>query len=164
MSRQWTRRRTLQVGATFGLLGAAGCQESTQQDPPASNEPLPVSTARQFNSPQCSCCSRYAAYLGERVTGRVDATVPDDMAAVKHEYGIPRELQSCHTVVLEEYVVEGHVPTAAIATLLEDAPEIDGIALPGMPAGSPGMGGTKDGPFRIYAIGGEAGGSVYIEV
>jgi hypothetical protein len=66
-------------------------------------------------------------------------------------------LQSCHTVVIGDYYIEGHVPIEAILRLLEEKPAVDGIALPGMPQGSPGMDGEKEGPFTIYAI---AGGQV----
>ena len=64
---------------------------------------------------------------------------------------------------LDEYVVEGHIPVEVIATVLNEQPEIGGIALPGMPAGSPGMGGTKRGAFTIYAVGGDRTGDVYTE-
>jgi hypothetical protein len=72
-------------------------------------------------------------------------------------------MQSCHTSVLGTYFVEGHVPMAALTRLMQDRPAIDGISLPGMPAGSPGMGGLKGAPFIIYAL---QGGytSVFMEV
>lgn len=63
-------------------------------------------------------------------------------------------MQSCHTTVIGGYYIEGHVPVEAIKRLLEEKPQIDGIALPGMPAGSPGMSGSKEGPFVIYSISG----------
>lgn len=61
-------------------------------------------------------------------------------------------MQSCHTTLVSEYFVEGHVPVEAIWKLLEEQPPIDGIALPGMPSGSPGMGGDKEKPLVIYSI------------
>lgn len=76
----------------------------------------------------------------------------DDMAAVKRERGLPQASWSCHTAVIDGYVVEGHVPIEAIEALLADRPAIDGIALPGMPAGSPGMSGQREGPLEVLAI------------
>ena len=93
--------------------------------------------------------------------GTLTETTLDDIAAVKRRHGVPDELRSCHTLVIEDYVVEGHVPAAVIATLLEDEPAIDGIALPGMPAGSPGMGGSKQGPFTIREFNEGQAGVVY---
>ena len=63
----------------------------------------------------------------------------DDVQAVKAEHGVPAALQSCHTAVVDGYVVEGHVPAADVARLLSEAPEATGLAVPGMPVGSPGM-------------------------
>ncbi len=71
---------------------------------------------------------------------------------VKDDFDIPEEMRSCHTSVIGEYYVEGHVPVEAIWKLLREQPEIDGIALPGMPDGSPGMPGKKEQPFIIYSI------------
>jgi hypothetical protein len=65
---------------------------------------------------------------------------------------VPPELQSCHTAIIEGYVVEGHVPIDVVERLLAERPAIRGISLPGMPAGSPGMGGQKVDPFTIYQI------------
>lgn len=161
---QWSRRRALRIGGAIGMLGIAGCLGDSSTGEGDLAEPLSVATARQFNSPGCNCCGAYASYLRGNVTGDLTETVPDDIRAVKREHGVPRELQSCHTLVLEGYVVEGHVPAEAIATLLEEEPAIDGIALPGMPSGSPGMGGERNGPFTIYAIGGGRSGAVYAEV
>ena len=68
------------------------------------------------------------------------------------KYNIPEEMQSCHTSFVNGYFVEGHVPIEAINKLIEESPEIDGIALPGMPSGSLGMPGIKEGRLKIYSI------------
>jgi hypothetical protein len=69
-------------------------------------------------------------------------TVEDrnDLAPIKRQHGVPRELEACHTAIVEGYVVEGHVPADLIDRLLRERPRIIGIAVPGMPEGSPGMG------------------------
>lgn len=85
----------------------------------------------------------------------VETVMVDDTAAVKEDHGIPEELWSCHTTLIDGYYIEGHVPVDVIARLLEERPAIDGIALPGMPSGSPGMDGEKEEPWVIYAITGD---------
>ena len=104
-------------------------------------------------SPTCSCCTGHEAYL-EGLGMRVRVTVDEDINAVKDLYAIPAEMRSCHTSTIGRYFVEGHVPFAAIQQLMERLPDIDGISLPGMPAGSPGMGGELEGPLVVYAIDG----------
>lgn len=102
-------------------------------------------------SPTCGCCAGHAAYLrrlGMSVTERSVA----DMNGVKDVYRIPAEMRSCHTSTIGRYFVEGHVPYEAIEQLFAQRPDIDGIALPGMPPGSPGMDGELDGPLVVYAI------------
>ena len=80
--------------------------------------------------------------------------VTGDFEDVKVELDIPEDMWGCHTSIVGDYYVEGHVPVEAIRKLLREQPEIDGIALPGMPQGSPGMSGEKDGPWVIYSISG----------
>ncbi len=76
----------------------------------------------------------------------------DSVREIKDDLGIPDDMRSCHTSLVGDYYVEGHVPLAAIQKLLEEQPDIDGIAMPGMPQGSPGMSGEKDGTWVIYSI------------
>lgn len=77
-----------------------------------------------------------------------------EITKFKERRGIPREIWSCHTSVVEGYFVEGHVPLEAVKKLLDERPTLRGIALPGMPSGSPGMGGVKDKPLTIYSVDG----------
>lgn len=108
-------------------------------------------SATIYKSPTCGCCTQYIAYLKNR---GFDVTVEEmnDLSSIKSQYGIPHNMESCHTMVIDDYVVEGHVPVDAIEQLLTEKPDIDGIALPGMPAGSPGMPGAKHGEFQIYSL------------
>ena len=111
-----------------------------------------ASPAILYKNPQCQCCDAYAKVLqrsGIPVTVRPTST----LAAVKREHGVPEALQGCHTLLIEGYVVEGHVPVAQVKRLLAERPAIKGISLPGMPAGSPGMDGEKTEPFTVYEIG-----------
>jgi hypothetical protein len=76
----------------------------------------------------------------------------DDVTDIKDRLRIPQDVRSCHTSMVENYFIEGHVPVDAIWKLLDERPAVDGLALPGMPSGSPGMSGEKTEPFTIYAI------------
>ena len=75
-----------------------------------------------------------------------------DMEQVKARYLVPPELQSCHTAIVDGYVIEGHVPVREINRMLSERPDIIGLAVPGMPAGSPGMEGTEQDPFDVIAF------------
>src|SRR5260221_429015 len=75
-----------------------------------------------------------------------------DLVEISQKAGVPEQLQGCHTMFVSGYVVDGHVPVNVIRKLLSERPAIAGITLPGMPEGSPGMTGTKHGPFTIYAV------------
>ena len=105
-----------------------------------------------YKDPDCGCCADYAKYLeGEGIRVRVKETTA--LAALRRMAGVPEKLASCHTMTVGNYVVEGHVPVTAVRRLLAEKPDIRGIALPGMPQGSPGMSGVKEGPFVVYEIG-----------
>jgi hypothetical protein len=117
--------------------------------------PLPAIAApvhaTLYKNPQCSCCEGYAAYL--RKNGfEVDVKPTNDLAQISSKAGVPEKFQGCHTMFVDSYVIDGHVPVNVIRKLLAERPAIAGITLPGMPAGSPGMTGRKDGPFTIYAV------------
>lgn len=104
-----------------------------------------------YKNPACGCCLNYVAHL-ERAGLRVVVQNTDDVDVVKLVYGVPDELASCHTMLIGGYVVEGHVPVAAVVRLLSERPDITGIALAGMPAGSPGMAGPQTEPFTVYGF------------
>ena len=104
-----------------------------------------------YRPPTCACCTEHAGYL--RVHGfPVRSVDTDGMDQVKRRLSIPPEMRSCHTITVGGYFIEGHVPVEAIVKLLEERPPVAGIALPGMPPGSPGMGGERTGPLVIYAV------------
>lgn len=111
----------------------------------------PPSEVMVYFSPACMCCMVYTDYLKGRGF-EVRAIQVEDVTQIKSQYAIPRSLWSCHTSVIGDYFVEGHVPVEAIQKLLDEKPDVDGISLPGMPSGSPGMPGGKKGPFVIYSV------------
>ena len=103
-----------------------------------------------YKSPTCGCCEAYVKYL--RQNGfEVKAIDQGDMSGIKKRYGVTR-VASCHTALIGGYVVEGHVPVAAINRMLKQKPAIAGISAPGMPQNSPGMGEMKKGTLTIYRI------------
>ena len=140
------------IAALIGTFLLGPCTASPEPEPvgpqPAN---APVAAMTVYRSPDCSCCHLWADIARE--DGWSITTVDKlDMAAFKADAGIPPEYSSCHTAIVGDYFVEGHVPLEAVEKLLAEKPEIDGIALPGMPAGSPGMGGIQEAPFEVVAI------------
>jgi hypothetical protein len=107
--------------------------------------------ATVYKSPSCSCCEQYSAYLRKEGYD-VDVKGIQDMSSIKEQYGIPYELESCHTMEIGGYVVEGHIPEKAVSKLLNEKPDIKGIGMAGTPSGSPGMPGPKTQDFVIYEI------------
>ncbi|MCE4612945.1 MAG: hypothetical protein F7C07_03850 [Desulfurococcales archaeon] len=119
-----------------------------------------------YKTPECGCCLSYVKYLsseGYRV--EVIDLSQSELAKLKHELRVPRYLWSCHTSLINDYVVEGHVSVEAIEKLLEEKPKVRGIAVPGMPPGAPGMPGetsrivvyyyNDDGSRGIYHVYGQ---------
>lgn len=117
---------------------------------------------KMYKDPQCGCCESYADYLSQHGF-KVKVVNTSDMDVMKLRYGVPDFLQSCHTMTVGGYVVEGHVPLAAIDRLLTEKPDIAGIAFPGMPQGAPGMSGVKEEPFSVFTISNEAPELFYSE-
>ena len=104
-----------------------------------------------FKSPSCGCCNGYVLFL-EKENFKVKRTDLESIHTIKQKYAIPLEMQSCHTTIIDNYFIEGHVPLEAINKLLKERPDIDGLALPGMPIGTPGMPGVKEEPYVIYQL------------
>ena len=138
----------MQTGVIAIISLAAIIAAAALLSPPASKNPLGEIVV--YMSPYCGCCGGYAEYL--KAGGfSVKQVKTEDVSSVKLKEGVPENATSCHTAVYNGYFVEGHVPIEAIRKLGQERPEIDGIALPGMPSGSPGMGGAKTSTFIIYA-------------
>ena len=104
-----------------------------------------------FKTPSCGCCYGYVLFL-EKEKFNVKQTDMRSLHSIKQKYNIPLEMQSCHTTIIGRYFIEGHVPLEAVNKLLKEQPDIDGIALPGMPIGTPGMPGKKEDPFVVYQL------------
>lgn len=104
-----------------------------------------------YKSATCGCCGKWIDIM--RDSGfKVTAHDRQDMNQIKDEHGVAYELRSCHTAVVDGYVLEGHVPAGDIRRLLKERPAVNGLAVPGMPAGSPGMEGKYEDPYEVIAF------------
>ena len=109
-------------------------------------------TIEVWKSPSCGCCSGWVEHL--RGNGfEVVTNDLQDLLPVKRMAGVPEHLQACHTAKVGDYVIEGHVPASAIQRLLEERPGIKGLAVPGMPAGSPGMPSPTPERYHVLSFG-----------
>ncbi len=144
------------VGNIKVLLGLAlllllvGCT-SVGEDYPNLKKYLNGREVILYKSNFCGCCEAYASYLEENGI-RVKVVSMENLEELKNRIGIPMTYWSCHTVDFGDFIVEGHVPLRAIEIALRENIDFDVIALPGMPAGSPGMGGVKQGKFEISLL------------
>ena len=108
-----------------------------------------------YRDANCGCCLAWAQHVEGSDENHVKAVDHPDMASVKAENGVPGDLQSCHTAIVEGYVIEGHVPVADVERLLVERPAgVKGLAVAGMPMGSPGMEhGNHRQAFQVIAFG-----------
>ena len=148
------------------LAGLATVATLTAASAPArpSNPPKPVEIT-VFKSPTCGCCKEWVEHLRQHAKGTafsVTAKDTSDVSGVKRTARVPEALHSCHTAFVNGYVIEGHVPADDIQRLITQKPNVAGIAVAGMPAGSPGMemGSRKD-PYDVVAFKRDGSTSVY---
>jgi hypothetical protein len=111
--------------------------------------PAPGPEIVVYKSPSCGCCKKWVDHL-QSAGFRVTVHDTSSLAGVMERYGVPHKLTACHTAVVDGYVVEGHVPADVILRLLKERPGIAGVAVPGMPAGAPGM--ESETPARYYIL------------
>ncbi|TAL79732.1 MAG: DUF411 domain-containing protein [Burkholderiaceae bacterium] len=107
---------------------------------------------KMYKNPNCGCCDRWAQYL-EANGFTVETINTPDLASVKEKHHIPTSLEGCHTALIEGYVVEGLVPAKYIKQMLSEHLAVQGLSLPGMPVGAPGMPGEEAGPLNVYTLG-----------
>ena len=134
--------------SAFAALGLVACAQAQ------------ATTIAVIKDPDCGCCTEWVVHL--RSAGFVvEVTDTRDQPAISAKLGVPEDLRGCHTATVEGYVIEGHVPAADIKRLLAEKPAGRGLAVPGMPMGSPGMeqGGKKQ-PY-VTVLFGDGGASVF---
>lgn len=120
-------------------------------------------TVLVYKTPTCGCCNGWVEHL-EAAGFTVDARNVTDIMTVKRDGGVPVAMSSCHTAIVDGYVVEGHVPADQIKRLLAERPEVAGIAVPGMPTGSPGMEGSNAQPYQVLSFTHDGTPAVFADV
>jgi hypothetical protein len=120
-------------------------------------KPIPVAV---YKSPTCGCCGKWIEHM--RAAG-FEVTVTDmpDVTPMKDKQGVPAALRSCHTALVGGYAIEGHVPADVIKKLLKEKPNAAGVAVPGMPMGSPGMEGPSKDSYNVVLFDKAGKTSVY---
>jgi hypothetical protein len=147
-----TLKARIRSGAALLLLGAAACTQT------ASAEPV----VTVYMTPTCGCCKLWADHMRE-AGFTVQEVKRTDLAAIREKFGVPGQVISCHTAVIDGYALEGHVPAESVKRMLRERPAIGGIAVPGMPLGSPGMeqlSGRWE-PYEVYTFDRSGPTSVY---
>ena len=114
----------------------------------ASAQPMRVTL---YKDPQCPCCEGHAAYLNNNGFS-VEIVPTGDLLAMFRQAQVPPQLEGCHLITMDGYVVVGHVPIEPIRKLLAERPKLIGISIPGMPVGLPGMEGPRSEPLAVYEI------------
>lgn len=142
---------------------AAGEATATLAASPARTDADALPKALVYKTPSCGCCSLWVDHMRE-AGFEVDARDLNDIIPVKIDAGVPPRMSSCHTTLIDGYVVEGHIPAEHVKRLLEERPDVVGIAVPGMPIGSPGMEGIGARPYQVLSWDRQGNVEVYAEV
>ena len=143
-------RRQILLALSTAL--AAGVRTAAQTPPPV----------RVFRDPTCGCCGLWVEHL-RKAGFAATVTEVGDIGAIKTKHGVPPRVSSCHTALVANYVLEGHVPVEDIRRLLQERPDVVGIGVPGMPIGSPGMevAGMKPQAYDVLAFDKKGGTRVF---
>ena len=153
------------VGLAFAALSLAACTKEEAQSAVAENDgqvtaapAAAVATTDStaiamtvYKDPNCGCCAKWVEHAKAHGFAVTTMDMPD-LSMVKQKYGIGPELQACHTAVVGDYAFEGHVPADVILKMLKEKPSISGLAVPGMPTGSPGMEGATRERYDILTF------------
>ena len=149
------RKAGIPIAMAFAVCACSRSDSVPLHDGPQATSPatlaMPKATSavslvpiKVYKTPTCGCCKAWVQHLEENGF-KVEVMDMPDLSSVKAKYGVKPDMQACHTAVVGNYVVEGHVPADLILKMINEKPAIAGLAVPGMPMGSPGMeGGTKE--------------------
>ena len=139
-------RRTLLLAGGAAILAAAGGAAALTLAPGSAEAAGVI-----YKSPTCGCCAAWADHMAAAgLPLRVEH--PSDLGAVKRQHGVSYGMSSCHTAVIDGYVFEGHIPAAEVQRVLDTRPDVVGLAVPGMPIGSPGKEGPGASPYTVFAL------------
>ncbi|MEA5536704.1 DUF411 domain-containing protein [Crocosphaera sp. XPORK-15E] len=154
--------------AIAGVIGTAYLTQGTGEKEIANYQPKSIILASNwdrinesyngnkemtvYRSPSCGCCGIWVEHA-EKHGFKIKDIKTDDMASIKQKYQITSDLESCHTAIIDGYVMEGHIPADDIKRFLKEKPNMIGLSVPGMPLGTPGMeAGDKKQPFAVFAF------------
>lgn len=137
------------VGGTTTLWGLSSSGEDATR--PAASTDVEIVV---YKSPTCGCCEAWIEHM-EQAGFSVEVKDRHDVVALKQRLGVPTEMFSCHTAVINGKVVEGHVPASTVERYLADGSPGDGLAVPGMPPGSPGMPSLSPQPYEVFTFEGD---------
>ena len=162
--------RRVSIFAALALAAACGNADAA---PEAGDEAFATAATDQvlptllvYKTATCGCCAGWVEHMrqaGFTVDAR-DLPNNTELMRVKVDAGVPGAMATCHTALVDGYVVEGHVPAEQVKRLLAERPEVAGIAVPGMPIGSPGMEGPGAQPYRVLSFDAQGGSAVFGEV
>lgn len=127
--------RLLPLLLTLLLTQAAWAESEWDNQPTVTQTPVDITV---YRSETCQCCHKWIQHL-ERHGFRVIDKLSNDMQSIKEEVNLPNPMRSCHTAMVDSYLIEGHVPAQDIHRLIQDKPDIRGLSVPAMPVGTPGM-------------------------
>ncbi len=133
------------LGASLFAVTLAGSIPAGATDPSSH-------TMHVYKNASCSCCGAWTDHM-KGLGYKIEVTELDDLAPLRRQAAVPDEVRGCHIAVVDGYVLEGHVPPEAIDKLLDERPEVHGIAVPGMPAGSVGMGNDPRATYDVVTFG-----------
>jgi hypothetical protein len=140
-------KKLIVASAALAIAAAAGVATLT-----GGPEVTRAQTVKVWKSPTCGCCAKWVDHLRDNGFA-VEVEDTRQMAQIKRSLGVPRAAGSCHTARVGGYTIEGHVPADEIVRLLSEKPAVEGLAVPGMPIGSPGMEGPGARPYEVLSFG-----------
>ncbi|MFQ5690795.1 MAG: DUF411 domain-containing protein [Gemmatimonadota bacterium] len=140
------------------LAAVAGVVVATRSGSPSPE--VASANVKVYKTVGCGCCSGWVEHMRDKGF-TVEAKDVSAITQIKRRLGVPPTLESCHTAVVGDYVIEGHVPADVIERLLKEHPNIAGLAVPGMPVGTPGMEGGRKDHYKIIAFDADGNQSVY---
>ena len=148
-------RSTLALAAVLAAaLASTAAQPQNKPATPAAKpaaKPAATPEVKVYLRPTCGCCGIWVEHM-QKAGFKVTREPRQDLESVPERQRVPAQLRTCHTAVIGNYLVEGHVPVDLVQKMLKERPKIAGIAVPGMPIGSPGMEGPNPRPYSIVAF------------
>jgi len=153
------------AGASLFLIMGRQKSETSSSTPSEKLATASTDKAVVYKTANCGCCRVYAKYLPkEGIETEYSDISQEELDQMRQKFGISDDMAACHITVIGDYFVSGHIPIEAITKLLAEKPDVAGIALAGMPSGTPGMPGPKYEQWVIYAIGADGSSAEFMTI